>query len=173
MPAIHLHKAIDSVPWAQLAHAYHRATDAPGHLRAFLAATDTTEEGSGRTEWLWVSVLHQGSVYSATVPVMWILAHLLMQRPDHPDAEDILGGLQTVAEALDHAVGGGEARFPVQCGDGVGQPLFEAWVASPHELDQDDTDYFNAAQVTDVFAHGKFAVYKRALNSLIAAELLP
>src|SRR5262245_46849398 len=93
-----LMRAIDGVPWDHLAHAYSAARDAPMHLRRFVFAERPSDDLEAAVEWLWNSILHQGNLYSASPPVIWVLVDLLAARPDHPAAEAILGGLATLAE---------------------------------------------------------------------------
>lgn len=94
-PIPEIEREIDGVPWDLLAHAYHGAGDAPQNLRAIMTAPSPDAAPS---DWLWGSILHQGNLYSATAPVVWILSDLLKARPDHPCAPLILGAIQTVAE---------------------------------------------------------------------------
>lgn len=67
--------ALDATEWSKLLHAYGRATDTPGHLRALLA-----EDATGRREameHLWSAIIHQGTVFPATAPVARVLAGLM------------------------------------------------------------------------------------------------
>ncbi|MET9874631.1 hypothetical protein ABZZ36_08405 [Actinacidiphila glaucinigra] len=65
---------LDSVAWAELDHAYGPADDVPDLLRA-LAATDEESADEAAQE-LWSSIVHQGTVYRATVPAVPFLARL-------------------------------------------------------------------------------------------------
>ena len=93
-------QSIAAVPWERLAHAYHGALDATENLDVFLTSTASTEELKESIDWLWGSILHQGSVYSASTPVLWILIDLLAAWPEHPAAESILRGVQTVIDFM-------------------------------------------------------------------------
>ena len=57
-------------------HAYAAARDAPVHLRCFVAAVRPTDDLESAVDWLWGSILHQGSLYSASPPVIWVLVDL-------------------------------------------------------------------------------------------------
>lgn len=156
-----IRRVIPTVPWERLAHAYHGASDAPENLEVFLSSTAESEELSAAIEWMWVSVLHQGSVYSASPPVLWILVDLLTAWPEHPAAESILRGVQTVADAIRYF----EDSYDEKCGSPVqqnvdGEPVYEAWVSNPLPTAINDAvgskDYFKACVVT-----------KRQLQALI------
>lgn len=110
-------RSIATVPWDRLAHAYHGASDAPENLEVFLRSTASTEELSESIDWMWVSILHQGSVYSASTPVLWILIDLLAAWPQHPAAESILRGVQTVADGIPRLGDG----YDEECGSPVQQ----------------------------------------------------
>ena len=76
MPLDHtLRLAIERVPWATLEHAYGPATDAPEALEAL--ASDDEERRGQAGDYLFYSVYHQGTVYSATVEVVPILTRML------------------------------------------------------------------------------------------------
>lgn len=154
-------RSIATVPWERLAHAYHGASDAPENLDVFLTSTASTDELNKSIDWLWVSILHQGSVYSASTPVLWILIDLLVAWPEHPAAESILRGVQTVADfiRLIHDGYDEERGNPVQQ-NSHGEPVYEAWVCNPLPTKTDDAEdskeYFKAIAVT-----------KRQLQALI------
>src|SRR5688572_32771193 len=93
-------RSIATVPWERLAHAYHGASDAPENLEVFLSSTASNDELSQSIDWMWGSILHQGSIYSASTPVLWILIDLLAAWPEHPAAESILRGVQTVIDVI-------------------------------------------------------------------------
>ncbi|MFE0627568.1 hypothetical protein ACFW3D_11385 [Streptomyces sp. NPDC058864] len=65
---------LDSVAWADLDHAYGPAGDVPDLLRA-LASPDQEAADEAAQE-LWSSIVHQGSVYRATLPAVPFLARL-------------------------------------------------------------------------------------------------
>ncbi|MFI1015221.1 HEAT repeat domain-containing protein [Streptomyces sp. NPDC020965] len=62
---------LDSVRWADLEHAYGEAGDLPGILRALAGDEPAAAEAFDE---LWGSILHQGTVYSATVAAVPFLA---------------------------------------------------------------------------------------------------
>lgn len=166
-PAIpEIEQAIDSVPWALLAHAYHGAADAPEKLRAFVTAPSPE---AAPTRWFWSSILHQGSLYSASAPAIWILSDLVKARPDHPCAPIILRAIQSVAAAYledqrwrreqgaldDEEPADGDsaddepALTPLSV-SAPGAPAWEAFVDAPIPSDADapaPDAYFTAAQL--------------------------
>ena len=80
--------ALLQVDWSSLDHAYGPAADAPGQLLAL--AGDDPEARSGAVGYLDAAVLHQGSVYSATAPVIKIVAMLLADPRTAVPVADIL-----------------------------------------------------------------------------------
>ena len=148
-----VHRSIATVPWERLAHAYHGASDAPENLEVFLSSTASNEKLSESIKWMWASILHQGSIYSASTPVLWILIDLLAAWPEHPAARSILRGVQTVIDAIPYI---GDS-YDSECGTPVqqnsdGEPVYEAWVCNsvPTEIDDavDNDDYDKACVVT-------------------------
>ena len=148
-----VHRSIATVPWERLAHAYHGASDAPENLEVFLSSTASNDKLSESIKWMWASILHQESIYSASTPVLWILIDLLAAWPEHPAAGSILRGLQTVIDAIPHF---GDS-YDSECGTPAqqnkdGEPVYEAWVCNPLPTGSDDAvdneDYFKACVVT-------------------------
>jgi hypothetical protein len=85
--------------------------------------------------------------------VLWILIDLLAAWPEHPAAESILRGLQTVTDAIPHMGDGyGEERGTPAQENSDGEPVYEAWVSDrlPTEADDavDNEQYFKAFKVT-------------------------
>lgn len=144
-------QSIVTVPWERLAHAYHGASDAPANLEVFLSSTESNPELKKSVDWMWTSILHQGSIYSASTPVMWILIDLLAAWPDHPAADAILRGVQTMVDTIPHMEGTDE-----ECGNPVlenneDDPVYEAFVSDPVPKGTDagiPEAYFTAACVT-------------------------
>jgi hypothetical protein len=66
---------LDEVPWASLEHAYGQAGDVPELIRGL--ARDDGDWGELAAELIGGMVLHQGSCYSATSPVIPFLAQLI------------------------------------------------------------------------------------------------
>jgi hypothetical protein len=77
---------IATVPWSRLAHAYDVALDAPTWLGALATgvAAGTPEGLEDFADWLLYSVVHQGTPYSATAPVLWISRRILGDGSRHP-----------------------------------------------------------------------------------------
>ena len=144
-----LMRAIDGVPWDHLAHAYAAARDAPVHLRCFVSAERPSDDLDSAVDWLWGSILHQGNLYSASPPVIWVLVDLLAAFPEHPAAEAILGGLATLAEGclLMREEPDSSTDVPVRC-NAPGDPAWEVWVNAPlPPQDQVPNEYFSACWV--------------------------
>ncbi len=117
-------RSIATVPWERLAHAYHGAWDAPEHLAIFVSSTASDEALNKSIDWMWGSILHQGSIYSASTPVLWILIDLLAAWPEHPAAESILRGVQTVVDAIPEF----RDSYDDECGSRVWQLSLPVWV---------------------------------------------
>ncbi|MDQ3742412.1 MAG: hypothetical protein M3389_15890, partial [Actinomycetota bacterium] len=80
--------------WSLLLHAYGTATDTPGHLERLAHGDDA--DARLALDHLWSAVLHQGSVYTATAPVV---LHLARELPSLRTAEHQAQALAFVAEA--------------------------------------------------------------------------
>ena len=69
-------KALNDVAWAEVTHAYGPAVDAPDMLRQLMEGGDDLEEA---TEFLFGALTHQGTLYSATLPVLRFCVRVLDQ----------------------------------------------------------------------------------------------
>ncbi|MEV6056252.1 hypothetical protein [Streptomyces sp. NPDC052107] len=87
---------LDRVAWPELHHAYGPADDVPGLLRA-LAAADEDAATEAEQE-LWSSIVHQGTVYEATVPAVPFLARLAAVGVRRANLLAVLG---SIAESTD------------------------------------------------------------------------
>ncbi|WP_223637985.1 hypothetical protein [Corallococcus sp. EGB] len=67
--------ALETTDWSRLLHAYGRATDAPGHLRALVEGDEAARNAA--LTYLNSAILHQGTPWTATGPVTCVLAGLL------------------------------------------------------------------------------------------------
>ena len=149
---------IDSVPWARLALAYDVAVDAPGRLRALRDATlvSPSREPEGFDDWMFSSVVHQGTPYSATAPILWLARRILSPAPRHPALGTCLLAVAECATALHWAASQDwnvpdrpepERSLP-------GQPPWACFVSEAVAPKKDDADrvddaYF-AASVADL-----------------------
>jgi hypothetical protein len=120
-------------------------------LHRFVEARRQNDSLAAAVDWMWLSILHQGSIYSASPPVMWILADLLAADPNHPAAAAILGGLATLAEGCGFMANYDDAVTiaPVRCNP-PGAPAWEVFAQSPlpHDGVADPSeDYFAACRV--------------------------
>ncbi|WP_043404395.1 hypothetical protein [Streptomyces pluripotens] len=68
---------IDQVDWSQLRHAYGSAEDVPALLRDL--ASPVEETAAEAEQELWGSIVHQGTVYTATAPAVPFLARLVAE----------------------------------------------------------------------------------------------
>ncbi|MEU3573573.1 hypothetical protein AB0E96_34900, partial [Kitasatospora sp. NPDC036755] len=116
---------LDDHPWAALSHAYGSAEDLPALLRALAEGEDGAAEEA--LSELYGTVLHQGTVYSATVEAVPYLARIAAagRRP-----AELLGLLGAMAESQDEwEVADGAVRAAV-----VAQlPLLLPLLAHPEE----------------------------------------
>jgi hypothetical protein len=143
-------RAIDGVPWDHLAHAYSAARDAPMHLRRFVSAERPSDDLESAVDWLWGSILHQGNLYSASPPVIWLLVDLLAAVPDHLAAEAILGGLATLSKKCLFMREEPDASTDVPVRrNRPGDPVWEVWVNAPLPYAQNEVpkEYFLACRV--------------------------
>ena len=69
-------QALNDVAWAEVTHAYGPAVDAPDMLRQLMEGGDDLEEA---TEFLFGALTHQGTLYSATLPVLRFCVRVLDQ----------------------------------------------------------------------------------------------
>ncbi|RKG68317.1 hypothetical protein D7V80_13000 [Corallococcus sp. CA054B] len=69
--------ALEATDWSRLLHAYGRATDAPGHLRALVEGDEASR--SAALSYLDSAILHQGTLCTATGPVACVLAGWLAE----------------------------------------------------------------------------------------------
>ncbi|WP_431915243.1 hypothetical protein [Nonomuraea jabiensis] len=85
---------LDRVSWGKLKHAYGRATDVPGQIRA-LASADEDERQKAMSA-LYANIFHQGTRFPATPHAVPFLARLAAD-PATPDRELILYLLASLA----------------------------------------------------------------------------
>src|ERR1700746_331359 len=96
--------ALENPDWSRLPHAYGRATDTPGHLRALLEEDPDSRKVA--MSHLWSAVLHQGTPWTATGPAALVVAGLLSdERIDRGETirANLLSFLAGVAEAPEQA----------------------------------------------------------------------
>lgn len=93
---------LKSTDWSKLRHAYGRATDTPGHLRALLS--DDTNGREQAMNHLWGAIIHQGTAWTATAPVALVIAGVLLDKSAdrvlEPIHADLLSFLVCVAESI-------------------------------------------------------------------------
>jgi hypothetical protein len=93
-------QALENTDWSRLYHAYGRATDTPGHLRALLDADALARKKA--MSHLWSAIIHQGTPWTATEPAALVVAGLLSdERLDRcePIHANLVSFLVSVAEA--------------------------------------------------------------------------
>lgn len=141
-----LSEYIDNVPWNKLAHAYNGAWDVPEHLHTILSPT-STDDLAHAIDWFWGAVLHQGSVYSASIPSVWILVELIKIQPNHPAVASVLSFIGTIAE-LDWNVDDSIIEVKPVTINTTPVP-YAVFVENtlPKEFEDDEDAYFNACQL--------------------------
>ncbi|MFF3945697.1 HEAT repeat domain-containing protein [Streptomyces sp. NPDC001902] len=87
---------LDRVAWAELHHAYGPAGDVPALLRALTSPEQETAEEAEQE--LWGSLVHQGTVYRATVAAVPFLARLAVAGVRRAE---LLGMVGAIAESTD------------------------------------------------------------------------
>jgi len=89
---------VAAVRWSEFYHAYGPAADVPAQLAAVIAGDDATR---AEAWWnLWGNILHQGTVYEATVPAVPVLLAIAKWR-QHPDREQAISMLREAAATED------------------------------------------------------------------------
>ncbi|WP_153449695.1 hypothetical protein [Streptomyces smaragdinus] len=106
---------LDQRPWPGLEHAYGTAEDVPDLLRALTGEDE--EEAEEALEELWSSIVHQGTVYPATVEAVPFLARLAAAGCC---TTSLLGMLAVAAEGSDDCCAAVGAQLPLLL------PLLEA-----------------------------------------------
>lgn len=91
----HEPRDLDAVDWERLEHAYGSAQDVPSYLR-MLGAEDP-EVRRRAFQALLMTILHQGSLYTATVATVPFLLRLVAD-PDHPARLESMDLLRMIAE---------------------------------------------------------------------------
>ncbi|WP_020474742.1 HEAT repeat domain-containing protein [Zavarzinella formosa] len=89
--------ALEKTDWSRLHHAYGRATDTPGHLRALLDGDDDARKAA--LSHLNGAIMHQGTPWTATEPVALVVAGLLSDERTEPVRSHLLSFLVSVAQA--------------------------------------------------------------------------
>ena len=82
-------ESVETIPWAQVSHAYGKATDAPKWIRAF-NSPDDNERMETINYFLWSSVFHQYTLYTATPFVIPFVIEALYS-PSVSDRDDGMG----------------------------------------------------------------------------------
>ena len=89
---------VEAVGWKDIYHAYGPAADVPAQLAAVIVGHDATR---AEAWWnLWGNILHQGTVYEATVPALSILLALAQWR-EHPDRAQAISMLREAVATED------------------------------------------------------------------------
>ncbi|WP_143145029.1 HEAT repeat domain-containing protein [Streptomyces humi] len=87
---------LDQVDWAQFHHAYGSAEDVPALLRDL--ASPVEETAAEAEQELWSSIVHQGTVYTATAPAVPFLARLVVEGVRR---SALVGMLGVIAQSVD------------------------------------------------------------------------
>jgi hypothetical protein len=98
----------ESSGWDRLLHAYGPASGTPAHLRALEGSDDAAVDRA--LDHLWSAVLHQGSIYPATAPVVAWLCAALRDGRLHERAS--AAAVEFVAEAFRSANAAGDVAEP-------------------------------------------------------------
>jgi hypothetical protein len=92
---------LDHIPWNQLYHAYGTAEDVPDLIRALLSTKE--QERRNAQGMLYMGVLHQGSICTATPYVATLLIRLLAD-PSVPDRAWLLSFLGSALRSADTTI---------------------------------------------------------------------
>ncbi|MGZ9935789.1 HEAT repeat domain-containing protein [Streptomyces sp. NC-S4] len=102
---------LDAHPWSTVNHAYGPAEDLPGLLRTFAAGGEDAEEALGE---LYGSIVHQGTVYAASVDAAPYLARIAASGRQTVDALRLLGCLAESEDEYDVEPGAVRAAVTAQ-----------------------------------------------------------
>lgn len=103
---------LDAHPWASVSHAYGPAEDLPDLLRALAEGGGDAEEAISE---LYSYILHQGTVYSASVDAVPYLARIAAAaRPGTAEVLGLLGGLAESEDEREIAPGAVRAAVAAQ-----------------------------------------------------------
>ncbi|MGW2253223.1 hypothetical protein ACWCXH_23940 [Kitasatospora sp. NPDC001660] len=102
---------LDAHPWAAVNHAYGPAEDLPGLLRAFAEGGEDAEEALDE---LYGSIVHQGTVYTASVDAAPYLARIAACGRQSVDALRLLGRLAQSEDEYDVEPGAVRAAVTAQ-----------------------------------------------------------
>ncbi|WP_405817557.1 hypothetical protein OG241_23470 [Streptomyces sp. NBC_01390] len=87
---------LDQMDWSRLRHAYGSAEDVPALLRDLASAVEETAAEAEQE--LWSSIVHQGTVYTATAVAVPFLARLVVEGVRQ---SALVGMLGVIAESVD------------------------------------------------------------------------
>jgi hypothetical protein len=141
----------DRTDWSRLHHAYGRAVETPGHLKALTA--DDASARRAALEHLWSAIVHQGTAYAATAPAALYVAVLLRDPEVTIDA-----ALRASLVAFVGAVGSTFAN------SGLSRKELDRMAANAREPPADpteDDEFYSDVDVAD-------AMYARALLACLA-----
>ncbi|MET7731368.1 hypothetical protein ABZT02_08350 [Streptomyces sp. NPDC005402] len=96
---------LDQTDWSRLRHAYGSAQDVPGLLRDL--ASPVEETAAEAEQELWSSIVHQGTVYSATAAAVPFLAGLVAEGVRQSALVGMLGVIAGSVDEHDLPVPGG------------------------------------------------------------------
>jgi hypothetical protein len=182
-PDASLAELVDAVPWARLAHAYDVALDAPTHLRSLVASV-AAQRPADETfeEWLSYSVVHQGTPYSATPPVLWLARRILDSDPSNVAVGWCLLVVAECATALRWAgydANGDSANPPLERSK-LGEPLWATYLpadraVAPKQQERDRVadDYFVAATADPATLSACVADWKPTVLKCLAEGRFP
>jgi hypothetical protein len=139
-------ETLNSVPWSKLEHAYGEASDVPDLIRAL--ASPEQKVYAGAISRLWSSVIHQGTVYSATASVVPFFCELL----EAPEVHNKAGLLDYLA-AIAHGASYGDVH--IREPERRGTPEMQQQIA-------EELSWVQAA--SDAVSEG-YATYLRLLQS--------
>ncbi|MGW7052922.1 hypothetical protein [Streptomyces sp. NPDC054887] len=165
MDLVHPLDGLDTRPWSSLSHAYGSAEDIPDLLRALTGAdVDAADEALSE---LYGSVLHQGTVYAASVEAVPFLAEIAAAGHRTADILALLGGM---AESEDeYGVAPGAVRAAVA--DRL--PLLLPLLASPEpEVRRTAAWAVSHTRATSIALPALRARWDEELEPTVRAEVL-
>jgi hypothetical protein len=146
-------ETLEDVPWGRLHHAYHRAVDAPGWIRA-LDSESAEERTEAINHFLWSCAFHQGTLYTSTPFVIRFVIEALdsptlAERDDgmgHPMKWQLIQFLRACAEQGQQGV---RKRFlwPSPKAPTIeeailrGRPLYERYAGDANEDIRSDAEW--------------------------------
>jgi hypothetical protein len=139
---------LEQTDWTRLHHAYGRATDTPGHLRALLETDPAARKQA--VFHLGSAIIHQGTPWTATGPATLVVAGLLLEDPridlgPEPVRAELMSFLVAIARVVP------DTRMSVEELEAMAAAVDIDAVLDSAGNDDDDESIYENDEVTNAF----------------------